>query len=195
VIWTDESSFELGECSRTIRVWRRAEEKYHSDCLAPSFKSGRTSVMAWGGRDRSVQVALAMIPSGERTAADFVRIVYDGVLGHYWQHHRNPQGSILMEGGAPTHRAHLSTQWLRNVGLPKLKWPANSPDLNPIEHLGSMCKCHIDAHERPPNQPKLIELIERVWDGIPQDAIASLIASVPARIQAVIEAGGMHTRW
>ena len=48
VIWTDESSFELGKMSRQIRVWRKPHETYASQCLAPIFKSSRSSVMVWG---------------------------------------------------------------------------------------------------------------------------------------------------
>lgn len=52
VIWTDESSFELEKTSRQIRVWRKTHEAYASHCLAPTFKSGRSSVMVWGGLHR-----------------------------------------------------------------------------------------------------------------------------------------------
>jgi hypothetical protein len=48
VIWTDESFFEFGKMSRQIRVWRKPHEVYTSQCLAPTFKSGRSSVMVWG---------------------------------------------------------------------------------------------------------------------------------------------------
>src|SRR5207253_5486296 len=34
IIWTDESSFEIGKLSRQVRVWRRVYEKYDWDCLA-----------------------------------------------------------------------------------------------------------------------------------------------------------------
>lgn len=45
VVWTDESSFEVGKIYRTVRVWRTKDEKYKACCIAPSFKSGCTSVM------------------------------------------------------------------------------------------------------------------------------------------------------
>ena len=45
IIWTDESSFETGKNSRQIRVWRKAYKKYNWDCIAPSFKSRRSSMM------------------------------------------------------------------------------------------------------------------------------------------------------
>ena len=48
VIWTDEASFEIGKNSRQLKVWRRSYKRYSWDCLAPTFKSGRTSVMIWG---------------------------------------------------------------------------------------------------------------------------------------------------
>ncbi|CEG67772.1 hypothetical protein RMATCC62417_04151 [Rhizopus microsporus] len=45
VIWTDESSFEIGKLSSQPRVWRKMLEKFNKECLAPTFKSGRTSIM------------------------------------------------------------------------------------------------------------------------------------------------------
>jgi transposase len=195
VIWTDESSFELGKNSRTVRVWRRAYEKYHWDCLAPSFKSGRTSVMVWAAITGTTKSSIVLLPSGERTAADFVRIVYEGVLGDYWQHHPNPDQYVLMEDGAPIHRALLPKRWLDDIGLKKLKWPANSPDLNPIENLWFLCKSRIGVHRRPANQSELFKLIERVWDEIPQQTISNMIKTMPARIKDVIKAKGMQTRW
>ena len=48
IIWTDESTFEIGKNSRQVRVWRTANERYSSNCIVPTFKSGRTSLMIWG---------------------------------------------------------------------------------------------------------------------------------------------------
>jgi transposase len=48
VIWTDESSVEIGKDSRRTLVWRRPGERYMERCLAPTFKSGRSSLMVWG---------------------------------------------------------------------------------------------------------------------------------------------------
>jgi hypothetical protein len=48
IIWSDESSVEIGKSSRRELVWRKAGERYNRDCLRPTFKSGRKSVMVWG---------------------------------------------------------------------------------------------------------------------------------------------------
>jgi hypothetical protein len=48
VIFSDESSVEIGKQSRQIRVWQNTGERFNTECLAPTFKSGRKSVMVWG---------------------------------------------------------------------------------------------------------------------------------------------------
>lgn len=47
VIFSDESSIEIGKQSRQIRVWRHTGERFNIECLTPTFKSGRKSVMVW----------------------------------------------------------------------------------------------------------------------------------------------------
>jgi len=45
-----------------------------------------------------------------------------------------PQG-LLMEDGAPVHHSKVCEEWRQTHLLEKFDWPANSPDLNPIENL------------------------------------------------------------
>ena len=45
ILWTDESSFEIGKNSRQIRVWHPSSKCYDPSCLMPSFKSRRQTVM------------------------------------------------------------------------------------------------------------------------------------------------------
>ena len=45
VIWTDEASFEIGKLSRQVHVWRKYHERYQWNCIVPSFKSRRSSIM------------------------------------------------------------------------------------------------------------------------------------------------------
>jgi hypothetical protein len=84
VIWTDEASFEIGKLSRQIRVWRRAYERYQWNSLAPVFKSGRSSIIVWGAITSSTKSYLVLILPDKRTTKDFVEIVYEFALEHYY---------------------------------------------------------------------------------------------------------------
>ena len=107
IIWTDESSFEIGKNSRQIRVWWKAYEKYNWDCIAPSFKSGCSSVTVWGAYTGFDKSPLVTIPSDKRSSSDFVTIVYEGVLCGFYFLHNDLEQLILMEDGAPFHHSSL----------------------------------------------------------------------------------------
>ena len=53
---------------------------------------------------------------------------------------------IFMQDGAPCHTAKVTIAYLQHEGVKVLKWPGNSPDLNPIETLG-----HCEAPPADPN--------------------------------------------
>ena len=99
VMWTDESSFEVGHQSRTIRVWQKPYEKYSWDCLAPTFKSGRTSIIIWGAFTSSNKSDLVLIPPNKHTALDFVDVVYKSGLESYYKPRTQQLQASYFDGG------------------------------------------------------------------------------------------------
>ena len=77
-----------------------------------------------------------------------------------------------------------------------LIWPANSPDMNPIEHVWYLIKIAINKRKtKPRNVEELkIALLEE-WEKIDIKVINSLIESMPRRVQALIEAKGGATKY
>lgn len=77
-----------------------------------------------------------------------------------------------------------------------LHWPAQSPDLNPIEHLWNFLKRKLAEYETEPKG--ILELWERVqveWNKIPRELCAALIESMPTRIAELLKAKGGPTKY
>ncbi|XP_052432367.1 sodium- and chloride-dependent GABA transporter 1-like [Carassius gibelio] len=70
-------------------------------------------------------------------------------------------------------------------GIPVLYWPANSPDLNPIENVWGIVKRKM-RYARPNNAEELKATIRSTWALITPEQCHRLIDSMPRRITAVI---------
>ncbi len=84
--------------------------------------------------------------------------------------------------------------WFNDHGVTVLNWPANSPDLNPIENLWGIVKRKM-RDTRPNNADDLKAAIKATWASIPPQQRHKLITSMPRRIEAVIKAKGAPTKY
>jgi hypothetical protein len=77
-----------------------------------------------------------------------------------------------------------------------LPWPANSPNLSPIEHVWDEMERRLrHLPQQPTNLQQLGRDLIQVWNDIPQDFHAHVIGSMRRRCTAVINAQGGHTRY
>ncbi|GFS69905.1 transposable element Tcb2 transposase [Trichonephila clavipes] len=77
----------------------------------------------------------------------------DEVLEPYVRLFRGTVGPdfIFMDDNAPCHRAVLIDDFLETENIQRMSWPANSPDLNPIEDVWDMLGRQIAALSYPPS--------------------------------------------
>ena len=101
---------------------------------------------------------------------------------------------IFQQDLAPAHTAKTTKTWFNDHGITVLDWPANSPDLNPIENLWGIAKRKM-KDMRPNNAKELKAAIEASWSSITPQQCHRLIASMPRRIKAVIHAKGAQTKY
>jgi transposase len=196
VLWTDESSFEIGKNSRQVHVWRTEGERFNSSCLTPSFKSGRQTVMVWGCFMWGKRGPLVILPKGSINGPKYVEVMEEAMLD-FWMEQSEERGFVVIqEDNAPIHTCKLAKKWRESREMVSLTWPPNSPDLNPIEHIWYLLKGVIQkANPRPMTLPDLKDTIQKAWDEYNMDIMDRLVESMPARIAAVIEAHGGNTKY
>ncbi len=101
---------------------------------------------------------------------------------------------IFQQNLAPAHTAKSTKSWLNDHGVGVLDWPANSPDLNPIENLWIIVK-RKRRNKRPKNAVELKATVKETWASIPPQQCHKLITSMSCRIEAVIKAKGARTKY
>ena len=107
---------------------------------------------------------------------------------------RHP-ATVFMHDNAPPHRTRAATQSLIDADVTVLKWPAVSPDLNPIEHIWGFRKQELWKRPRASNSNELFQILEDIWGEIDPNFIKSLINSMKNRITTLLAANGGHTKY
>ena len=74
-----------------------------------------------------------------------------------------------------------------------MKWPAKSPDLNPIENLWGILARHLYKNGRQYNSiTELTAAIKESWDSIPDETLKNLVNSMQKRFIMVLQKKGIR---
>ncbi|UYV74251.1 hypothetical protein LAZ67_11002616 [Cordylochernes scorpioides] len=168
VVFSDESRFCLS-----------------SDTIVERPTVRQRGIMVWGAIAYDSRSPLLRI-QGTMTAQRYVDDVMRPVTLPYLQGVPN---ALYQQDNARPHTARISQQALQDVQM--LPWPPYSPDLSPIEHVWDIIGRRLHALPQPRSEDELWQMVEREWRAIPQDAIRTLIDSLPRRVAACIAVRGM----
>lgn len=193
IVYSDESRFEIFENDSHKWVWRKTDEKYEKDCLQPTVQKS-DGIMVWGCfcKDRLGPLVLV---EGRITAEKYIDLLREHLLPFL-----NDLGHdmyLFQDDNAPVHTARKTKEWKEeNLGNSKLPWPAQSPDLNPIEHLWDVLERRVRLRNpKPKNKVQLFEALREEWYKIEPETYGKLTQSMPRRVDAVIRSNGNPTRY
>jgi hypothetical protein len=81
------------------------------------------------------------------------------------------------------------------IGVEELNWPAQSPDLHPIEHVWDELERRLRAkHDHPTSSvPDLTNALVAEWKQMFTAMFQHLVENLPRRVEAVIAAKGEPT--
>ncbi|KAG0861567.1 hypothetical protein G6F16_013176 [Rhizopus arrhizus] len=117
---------------------------------------------------------------------------------YYWSRPGDPlKPHHIDHDGDPKHRSKSIIQWLNATRVSYIDdWPAQSPDLNPIEHLWHHLKLKLSLYDKKAKGVhELWERVEKEWNSFDKEACRRYIDTMPARIKAVIDANGGSTKY
>ncbi len=191
VLFSDESKFCISFGNQGPRVWRKSGEAQNPCCLKSSVKFPQ-SVMIWAAMSSAGVGPLCFLKSTVN-AAIYQEIVEHFMLPSADKLYRDAD-FIFQQNLAPTHTAKGTKSWFNDHGVTVLDWPANSPDLNPIENLWGIVKRKM-RDTRHNNADELKAAIKATWASIPPQQCHKLITSMPRRTEAVIKAKGAPTKY
>jgi DDE superfamily endonuclease/Transposase len=195
VVWSDETKINhLGSDGRKW-VWKKPGEGLSDRLVQGTQKFGGGSLMVWGcmmweGPGFATRI------DGRMDASLFTDILEEDLQASLQFYHKNPQEIEFQQDNDPKHTSRKAKEWFKTHDIKVMTWPAQSPDLNPIEHLWDHLKRKLGEYGNAPGGMQ--ELWERVsveWEKIGADVCQKLIESMPRRVDAVIRAKGGYTKY
>jgi hypothetical protein len=195
VIWSDETKINRFGSDGKKYVWKKRGQPLLEREVAPTVKYGGGNIMVWGCMGWN-GVGVMVEVEGRMDAKQYVKILEEGLLESIQNSGVSPADVIFQQDNDPKHTSKLATKFLQDQGINVLDWPAQSPDLNPIEHLWECLKQMMNSYGHPPSG--VFELWDRAaekWGEITQEQCQTLIESMPSRLEAVIRAKGGNTKY
>lgn len=192
--FSDEAKFELADCSALRQSWvhRKPDEKYRSSCVLHNPVKSRKSLMVWGCISKTGPIAFSII-AGTVNAQVYCNILENELIPALDRMPIQQRIKVqFQQDNAPPHSALSTQQLLQENAIEVPKWPALSPDLNPIENVWALMKRNVRSRN-PQSIQQLREAVNLAWVSVVTPELCNrLYSSLPARIERVRVRQGMR---
>ena len=187
VIWSDETKINFFRSDGKNWVWRFAGEAYDEKCTLKTVKHGGGSLMLWGCMS-TWGVGKLVIIDGTLTAVKYVQLLQENL---FESASRMGLGTnfVFQQDNDPKHTARLTKRFFEENHIEVLPWPAQSPDLNVIEHMWAELKRRYGL-AKVTAKAEIISTIFQIWEDLGKEYALKLSRSMYNRFRAVINSNG-----
>lgn len=191
IIFSDESKFNLMYSDGKTKVWREHGKGLENKNLCPTIKHGGGSVMVWGCFSYFGVGKLVFI-EGKMDSAEYINILSSNLQPSADK--MSLKEFILQQDNDPKHTSKLSKQFYETMNYNLLPWPAQSPDMNPIENLWNLIKVNV-GRKNPKNLQDLKTFILIELNKISKETCEKYSISFRKRTVELLRVKGNHTKY
>jgi len=195
VVWSDESKFQLFGSDGKQYCWVKPSDQIDPRSVQPTVKHGGGNIMVWGCITWSGIGFMCRIEN-IMDAAQYRTILDTCLMPSMDWYKMKKEEVVFQHDNDPKHTSKLVQKWLSENEINVMKWPAQSPDLNPIEHIWN----EVDRRLRKlpgkiSSKEDLWDKLQDAWNDLKEDDCRKLIKTMPERVRDIIKAKGGYTRW
>ena len=173
--------------------------------VPPAYQVKQSAkVMVWGGMTGRGLTRLHILPSGQTLTSEYyIKEILEKEVKPLTSRRQVTGGPTerklfsskkamsFVQDGAPVHTSKVTQTWchLKNLPnlIPKDEWPANSPDLNPVENSWTIIDEITYRDPAPKTLDKLKKRLRFAWKNVTQDTLKELAHSISCRLKKCLK--------
>ena len=198
-VFSDETRVNIWGSDGISYFWSDKPGTMRPHQIKTHVQNNGGGVMFWGCITADGPGYGTTILEGTMKSDEYIEILETSLLDTLNYYHKTVSDIRFQQDKASPHKSAVTKKWFTDNGFSAneiLDWPAQSPDLNPIEHVWSELKHHLDAYKTcPTTKEELANRISTEWNKFTKEDCCRYIDSMPKRIEAVIKSKGGPTTY